>query len=85
MDMIVINTFHQVLDCRRYTWKAPGDIKRYEIDFILVKRKYRNQIKSSHIYTGCDVDSDHNLVLTKYNIKFNRGRKRLRRYGALTN
>lgn len=69
-DMVITNTFYKVPARRRYTWKAPGDVKRYQIDFILVKEKYRNQFKSSHTYPGLDVDSDHNLVLAKCNIRF---------------
>lgn len=61
---------------RRYTWKASGDIRRAQIDFILVKQKYRNQVKSSHSYPGYDIDSDHNLVLVKCNIIFKKRAKR---------
>lgn len=67
MNMIITNTFYLVPDRRQYTWKAPGDVRRYQIDSILIKRKYRNQVKSSHTYPGRDVDSDHNLVLAKCN------------------
>lgn len=70
--MIITNTFFETPKRRRYTLKAPGDINRFQIDFILVKIRYRNQIKSSHSYPGFDIDSDHNLVLAKCNIKFKR-------------
>lgn len=39
MDMIITNTFFETPKRRRYTWKAPGDIRRFQIDFILVKKK----------------------------------------------
>lgn len=55
---------------RRYTWKAPGDTARYQIDYILVKRKHRNNIRSSHAYPGSQIDSDHVLVKAKCNIRF---------------
>lgn len=70
--MIITKTFFETPKRRRYTWKAPGDIYRFQIDFILVKKIYRNQIKSTHSYPGFDIDSDHNLVLAKCNIKFKR-------------
>lgn len=44
MDMVIINTFYQVSARRRYTCKVPGDVRHYQIDFILVKRKYRNEV-----------------------------------------
>uniref|UniRef100_A0A8D8YL68 Craniofacial development protein 2 n=1 Tax=Cacopsylla melanoneura TaxID=428564 RepID=A0A8D8YL68_9HEMI len=67
LNLIITNTFYEVPNRRRYTWKAPGDIRRFQIDFIMVKQKYRNQIKSSHSYPGFNVDSDHNLVMAKCN------------------
>lgn len=59
-ELIVTNTFYDVPMIRRYTYKAPGDICRYQNDFILVIKRFRNQIKSSHAYPGFDIDSDHN-------------------------
>src|SRR6476661_8724747 len=44
------------------TWKSPGDLRRYQIDYILVRQRYRNSVKSSWSHPGADVDSDHNLV-----------------------
>uniref|UniRef100_A0A8D9DT62 Craniofacial development protein 2 n=1 Tax=Cacopsylla melanoneura TaxID=428564 RepID=A0A8D9DT62_9HEMI len=83
MDMIITNTFFETPKRRRYTWKAPGDINRFQIDFILVKKRYRNQIKSSHSYPGFDIDSDHNLVLAKCNIKFKRRKKDIEKKWAV--
>lgn len=47
MDMIITNTFFETPKRRRYTWKAPGDIRRFQIDFILVKKNI--EIKSSPV------------------------------------
>lgn len=41
-EMIITNTMYEVPKRRRYTWKAPGDKSRHQIDYILVKKKYRN-------------------------------------------
>ncbi|KAI5717312.1 hypothetical protein M8J77_003669 [Diaphorina citri] len=64
-DLIVSNTYFEVPNRRRYTWKAPGDRNRFQIDYILTKKKFRKQILSSHAYPGYDVDSDHNLVMAR--------------------
>jgi len=53
---------------RRYTWVAPGDTNRYQIDYILAKSRYKNQIMTSHSFRGAEIDSNHNLVVTKYRI-----------------
>jgi len=47
-----------------------------QIDFILIKQKYRYQVKSNHSYPGCDIDSNHNLVLAKCNIILKKKTKR---------
>lgn len=69
-ELIICNTITKVPNRRRYTWKAPGDLRRLKIDYILVKKKFRNQIKSSHSYPDFKIDGDHSLVMAKCNIKF---------------
>lgn len=69
-QFIITNTMFSVLKRRRYTWKAPGDTARHQIDYILVKRKHRKNIRSSHSYPGSQIDSDHVLVKVKCNIRF---------------
>lgn len=71
--LTISKTFSQVPKRLRYTWKAPGGIGRFQIDFILVKQKYRNQVKFSLSYSGCDINNDHNLVIAKCNIIFKNG------------
>jgi len=68
--MIITNTIYEVPKRRRNTWKAPGDKSRQQIDYILVKKKFRNLIRSSHLYPGNQIDSDHIVVKAKCNIRF---------------
>lgn len=67
--LIVANTCFEQPKRRRYTWTMPGNGDRYQIDYILVKSRYRNQAKSCKSYPGADVDSDHNLVLMKSQLR----------------
>jgi hypothetical protein len=60
--MIATNTWFKQEKRRRYTWKAPGDSARYQLDYILVKQRYRNSVKNSKTLPGADADTDHNLV-----------------------
>ncbi|KAL4100956.1 hypothetical protein QTP88_020980 [Uroleucon formosanum] len=69
-EMIITNTMYEIPKRSRYTWKASGDKSRHQIDYILVKKKYRNQIRYSHSYPGNQIDSDHILVKVKCNIRF---------------
>ena len=43
--LMITNTWFQNHKRRRYTWKMPGDIGRFQIDNILVKQRYRNAVK----------------------------------------
>ena len=74
----ITNTFFNHHPRRRYTWKMPVDINRYQIDFILVKQRFKNQVKDSRSYPGCDVGCDHVLVMMTSELKFKRIKKRNR-------
>jgi endonuclease/exonuclease/phosphatase family metal-dependent hydrolase len=69
MKLVVTNTWFRHEKRRRYTWKKPGDTGRYQLDYILIKHRYRNSIKNSRAYPGADVYSDHNLVRAKIGLK----------------
>ena len=76
--MVVSNTWFEQEKRRRYTWKKPGDTGRYQIDYILVRQRYRNSVKSAKSYPGADIDSDHNLVAMKMRVelkKMHRGKQ----------
>lgn len=84
-ELIVSNTYFEVPLRKTYTWKAQGDRSRYQIDFMILKIKFRNQIKSNNVYSGYDIDSDHNIVMAKCNIKFKKRTKDKRRNSTLRN
>ena len=70
---VVTNTWFQQEKRRRYTWKRPGesgDTGRFQIDYILVRQRYRNSVKCSRSWPGSDANSDHKLVAMKMNIKW---------------
>ncbi|VVC30385.1 Endonuclease/exonuclease/phosphatase,Reverse transcriptase domain [Cinara cedri] len=69
-ELLITNTYFKHHPRRRYTWKMPGDINRYQIDYIMVKKRFRNQVKDCRSYPGADIDSDHNLLMMKSNLKF---------------
>jgi len=68
--LVVTNTHFQNHNRRRYTWKMPGDIARYQIDYILVKNRFKNQVKFSKSYPSADCDSDHNLLAMKCELRY---------------
>lgn len=52
-----------IIEEENTTWKMPGDMNRYQIDYIMVKNRFKNQVKESRSYPEADIDSDHNLVM----------------------
>jgi exonuclease III len=63
--LIVNNTWFRKPKRRLYTWKAPGDRSRHQLDYILVKHRFRNGVNDVQTLPGVDTDSDHNLLVAK--------------------
>ena len=74
-QLIVTNTFYEHPMRRRYTWKSPGERYRNQIDFILVRERFRNSVKQARSYPGADIASDHNPVLVKLNVKLKKNKR----------
>ncbi|KAL4152963.1 hypothetical protein QTP88_000796 [Uroleucon formosanum] len=68
--MIITNTRFQNPKRRIYTWKMPGDIARYQIDYILLKNRFKKQVKFCKTYPSADCDSDHNIVIAKCELRY---------------
>jgi endonuclease/exonuclease/phosphatase family metal-dependent hydrolase len=63
--LMVTNTRFRKPKRRLYTWKAQGDRSRHQLDYILVKHRFRNSVKDVQTLPGADIDSDHNLLVAK--------------------
>ena len=64
-DLIMMNMWFKKRKMKLYTWKSPGDRNRYQIDYILVKQRFRNSIRDVKTLPGADIDSDHNLLVAE--------------------
>ena len=64
-NLMIANTCFEYSLRRRYSWTSPEDTRRLQIDYILVKQRYRNSVKNAASYPGADCYSDHNLVMMK--------------------
>ena len=56
-------------------WKSPGDYAKYQLDYILVKTRYRNSVLNGHTLPRADADTDHNLFVVKICIALKKLRK----------
>src|SRR3981081_4163613 len=79
MKMVVTNTLFKQEKRRRYTWIRPGDSGGYQLDYILVRQRFRNSVKNAKSYPGADVYSDHNLVMMNVEVKLKKVKKGQRR------
>ena len=70
--LIIANTWFQQPVRKLYTWKSPGDKSRNQIDYIMLNERFRNCIKQAETYPGADINSDHNPVVVKINMKLKR-------------
>ena len=70
--LIIANTWFQQPVRKLYKWKSPGDISRNQIDYIMFNERFRNCIKQAKTYPGADMNSDHNPVVVKINMKLKR-------------
>ena len=50
--LIVNNTWFKKPKRKLYTWKAPGDWIRHQLDYILVKHRFRNCVKDVQTLPG---------------------------------
>jgi endonuclease/exonuclease/phosphatase family metal-dependent hydrolase len=54
--LIATNTWFRKPQRRLCTWKAPGDRSRHQLDYILVKHRFRNSVKNVQTLPGVDID-----------------------------
>ena len=53
--LIVTNTWFRKPKRRRYTWKAPGDRSRHQLDYIFVRHQFRKSVKDVQTLPGADI------------------------------
>jgi len=49
-----------------FLWTAPGDQSRHQLDYILVKRRFRNSVKKVQTLPGANIDTNQNLLVAKF-------------------
>lgn len=72
-QMCIMNTYFKLPKRRLYTWTHPAhrvdNVIRNQIDFIIIKKRFRNAIKYTKTYPGADVGSDHNLLVSYIRVR----------------
>ncbi|XP_026482140.1 craniofacial development protein 2-like [Ctenocephalides felis] len=74
-NLMIASTWFKKRKTKLYTWKSPGHSERYQIDYIIVKNRFRNSVKDVNTFPGADIDSGHNLLTTDIETKLKNIRK----------
>ena len=69
-DLKLANTFSPHKTSRRWTWYSPNGEHLYQIDYIMVKRRFQTSINIVKIrsFPGTDIVSDHDLVMMTFKL-----------------
>ena len=51
-------------------WTSPDGQHQNQIDYILCSQRWRNSIQSAKTKLGADCDSDHELLIAKFRLKW---------------
>ena len=68
-EMIIGNTIFCQPPRRLWTWKSPGDNMRNQIDYVIMKTRFRNSLISCKAYPGADFYSDHVPIISTIRLK----------------
>ena len=81
--LVIANTFFQQQKRRLYTRTSPDGQHRNQTDYILYSQRWRRSIQSGKTRLGADCGSDHELLITKFKLKWKKIGKTTRpfRYG----
>lgn len=74
-NLSITNTRFKHHKRRLYTWKSPGDRYRNQIDYILINERWNTSIINTKTLPGVDCGSDHQLLMTKIQIKLKTGKQ----------
>ena len=68
-NLVIGGTVFPHKTAHKYTWTSPGDRVRNQIDHICISKKFRRSLLDVRTKRGADCNSDHNLVIAKFQLK----------------
>ena len=74
---MLANTLGNHKPFKRWTWHSPDGTHHNQTDYILVKKRFRSDIKTARTRTfpGADVGSDHDMVMMTFQTRLKNSRK----------
>ena len=76
-NLVLTNTLGPHKPSRRWTWHSPDGKHHNQIDYILVKKRFRSgvNIHRTRSFPGADIGSDHDLVMMTFQVRLQMARK----------
>ena len=78
--LVIANTLFQQHKRRLYTWTSPDGQHRNQMDYTLCSQRWRSSIQSTKTIPGADCGSNHELLIAKFRLKFNKVGKATRSF-----
>ena len=76
-NLELTNTLGPHKPTRRWTWHSPDGKHHNQIEYILVKKRFRSgvNIHRTRSFPGADIGSDHDLVMMTFQVRLKKARK----------
>ena len=76
-NLVLTNTLGPQKSSRRWTWHSPDGQHHNQIDYILVKKRFRSgvNIHRTRSFPGADIGVDHDLVMMTFQVSLKKARK----------
>ena len=76
-NLVLTNTLGPHKPSRKWTWQRPDGKHHNQIDYILVKKRFRSgvNIHRTRSFPAADIESDHDLVMIAFRIRLENARK----------
>ncbi|XP_063680102.1 uncharacterized protein LOC134815494 [Bolinopsis microptera] len=75
-DMEITNIRFRKKVNKRWTFLSDGTLNKGQIDYILIRRKWKNSLKNTEVYnTFQSLGSDHRVVVCKIKVSFRKGHR----------
>ena len=73
-SIVLVNTFGHYKASRRWTWHSPDGQHYNQIDYLLVRKRFRSGVNSARTqsFPGADIGSDHDLLMTTFYLRLKR-------------
>ena len=74
-DLVAVNTFFEQPPRRLYTWTSPDGQHRNQIDYIMIKARWKSSFLSVKTRPGADCGTDHELLIADFKMRLKRIRR----------